>query len=174
VPAAAPDAPTTGTSAVTDPRGDTTKTLLGSAPAWADLVGGRVTRTGAGDVTITIELAVPPSPPQRGTTMNVAAFHDLTGDGLVDLEVWANWSDAGWYPSWRDNREGRAAYGADTGIAVRAHRATLELVVPAERFGEDDRWRWSLGLEWGRYGSLGSAAAAHDLAPDEGPVAHGP
>jgi hypothetical protein len=169
-----PDAPSSVTSTVTDPRGDTTRTLLGSAPAWADLVAGSVGRTGTGDVTITLELAAPPSSPQRGTTMNVAAFHDLTGDGHVDLEVWANWSDAGWFPSWRDNREGRAAYGADTGIAVQMRDATLELVVPAERFGEHERWRWSLGLEWGRYESLGTAAAAHDLAPDEGAVAHDP
>jgi hypothetical protein len=169
-----PDGPSTVTSTVDDPRGDTTKTLLGSAPAWADLVAGSVTRVGTGDVTITVELAAPPSSPSRGTTMNVAAFHDLTGDGHVDLEIWANWSDAGWYPSWRDNREGRAAFGAETGITVQTRDATLALVVPAERFGAHDRWRWSLGLEWGRYESLGTAAAAHDLAPDEGAVHHGP
>jgi hypothetical protein len=164
----------TVTSSVTDPRGDTTKTLLGAAPAWADLVAGTVTRTGAGDVTLTVELAAPPSSPQRGTTMNIASFHDLTGDGHVDLEVWANWSDAGWFPSWRDNRVGRAAYGRDTSISVRARDATLELIIPAERFGEQDRWRWSLGLEWGRHEWLGTAAAAHDLAPDDGAVAHTP
>jgi hypothetical protein len=164
----------TVTSSVADPRGDTTKTLLGAAPAWADLVAGTVTRTGTGDVTLTVELAAPPSSPQRGTTMNVASFHDLTGDGHVDLEVWANWSDAGWFPSWRDNRAGRAAYGRDTGINVRAQDATLELTIPAERFGAQDRWRWSLGLEWGRHEWLGTAAAAHDLAPDEGAVAHTP
>jgi hypothetical protein len=147
---------------------------VADAAAWADLVAGTVARTGTGDVTVTAEFAAPPSSPQRGTTMNVASFHDLTGDGHVDLEFWANWSDAGWFPSWRDNRAGRAAYGRDTGISVRAQDATLELTIPAERFGTQDRWRWSLGLEWGRHEWLGTAAAAHDLAPDEGAVAHAP
>ena len=161
-------------SSVTDPRGDTTSPLLGSAPEWADLVGGSVERTGTGDVTLTMVLATEPEPPHEGTTMNVAAFQDLTGDGQIDLEVWANWSADGWFPSWRDNLDGAAAYGDDTGIEVRADGPELTLVVPAERFGDTDSWRWSLGLEWGRYEWLGTSAAAHDLAPDEGHVDHGP
>lgn len=161
-------------SAVTDRQGDTTSPLLGSAPEWADLVGGSVERTGTGDITLTLVLAAEPEPPREGTTMNVAAFHDLTGDGDIDLEVWANWSADGWFPSWRDNLDGGAAYGDDTGIGVRADGPELHLVVPAERFGDTTSWRWSMGLEWGRYAWLGTEAAAHDLAPDEGHVDHGP
>ena len=161
-------------SSVTDPQGDTTSPLLGSAPEWADLVGGSVERTGTGDVTLTLVLAAEPEPPSDGTTMNVAAFHDLTGDGNIDLEVWANWSADGWFPSWRDNLDGAAAYGDDTGIEVRADGPELHLVVSAERFADTTAWRWSMGLEWGRYEWLGTDAAAHDLAPDEGHVEHGP
>ena len=161
-------------SSVTDPRGDTTSPLLGSAPEWADLVGGSVERAGTGDVTLTLVLAAEPEPPREGTTMNVAAFHDLTGDGNIDLEVWGNWSADGWFPSWRDNLEGTAAFGDDTGIEVHADGPELQLVVPAGRFDDTTSWRWSMGLEWGRYEWLGSPAAAHDLAPDEGHVDHGP
>ena len=161
-------------SSVTDPQGDTTSPLLGSAPEWADLVGGSVERSGTGDVTLTLVLAAEPEPPREGTTMNVAAFHDLTGDGNIDVEVWANWSADGWFPSWRNNIDGVAAYGDDTGIEVRADGAELQLVVPAERFDDTTSWRWSMGMEWGRYEWLGTSAAAHDLAPDEGHVDHGP
>jgi hypothetical protein len=167
-------APEVVRSSVTDPQGDTTSPLLGSAPEWADLVGGSVERTGTGEVTLTLVLAAEPEPPSDGTTMNVAAFHDLTGDGNIDLEVWANWSADGWFPSWRDNLDGGAAYGDDTGIEVRTQGPELHLVVPAERFADSISWRWSMGLEWGRYEWLGTPAAAHDLAPDEGHVDHGP
>ncbi len=168
------DQPVTVRSSVTDPRGDTTSPLLGSAPEWADLVGGSVERTGTGDVTLTVVLAEEPEPPSDGTTMNVAAFHDLTGDGHIDLEVWANWSADGWFPSWRDNLDGAVAYGDDSGVEVRANGPELQLVVPAGRFGDTESWRWSMGLEWGRYEWLGTSSAAHDLAPDEGHVPHHP
>jgi hypothetical protein len=169
-----PASPEVVRSSVTDPQGDTTSPLLGSAPEWADLVGGAVERTGTGDVTLTLVLAAEPEPPRGGTMMNVAAFHDLTGDGNIDLEVWANWSADGWFPSWRDNLDGVAAYGDDTGIEVLADGPELQFVVPAERFDDTTSWRWSMGLEWGRYEWLGTSAAAHDLAPDEGHVDHGP
>lgn len=161
------------TSMVTDPRDDTTSPLLGGAPDWADLLAGEVERTDAGDVTLTIELAESPEEPEAGTTMNVASFHDLTGDGDVDLEVWLNHSRQGWFPSWRDNRAGEAAFGDDTGLAVEVTGPTIEVVVPGDLVGRPTSWRWSLGLEWGRYESLGSDDAAHDLAPDEGAVPHG-
>jgi hypothetical protein len=71
---------------VTDPTGDTSRPALGRAPAYADLVAGAI-RSTAAEVTITVELAAPPQV-ERDTTLNVASFHDLTGDGHVDLEVW--------------------------------------------------------------------------------------
>lgn len=163
----------TVTSMVTDPRGDTTSPLLGSAPDWADLIAGEVERTDTGDVTLTIELVETPGEPDAGTTMNVASFHDLTGDGDIDLEVWLNHSREGWFPSWRDNRDGEAAFGDDTGLAVEVTGPTIEVVVPGDLVGRPTSWRWSLGLEWGRYERLGSDDAAHDLAPDEGAVPHG-
>jgi hypothetical protein len=158
------------TSAVTDPAGDTSPPALGRAPTFADLVAGEVHSTAA-EVVVTFEFAAPPQD-ERDTTLNVASFHDLTGDGQVDLEVWANHSEDGWYPSWRDNREGRAAFGPDSGVVARADGARLTLTVPAARFGGTTRWRWALGLEWGRYEWLGTAAAAHDAAPDTGLVEH--
>ncbi len=160
-------------SGTTDPRGDTTAPLLGSAPDWADLVAGSVRRAGNGDVTITIEFAEPPEQPRSGTTANVASFHDLTGDGRIDLEIWLNHSEQGWFPSWRDHREAQAAFGEDAGLHIDTDDARLEIVVPAEHFGEAVAWRWSMGLEWGRHEWLGTSAAAHDLAPDEGFVTHG-
>lgn len=163
----------TVTSMVTDPRGDTTSPLLGSAPDWADLSAGEVERTDTGDVSLTIELVETPGEPEAGTTMNVASFHDLTGDGDIDLEVWLNHSREGWFPSWRDNRAGEAAFGDDTGLAVEVTGPTIEVVVPGDLVGRPTSWRWSLGLEWGRYEWLGSDDAAHDLAPDEGAVPHG-
>lgn len=162
----------TVTSQVSDPTGDTTSPLLGSAPDEADLIAGTVERTGRGEVTVIIELAEAPEPPDDGTTMNVASFHDLTGDGEIDLELWLNHSEQGWFPSWRDNRAGEAAYGDESGLTLEVEGASLELTVPAERVGEVTTWRWSLGLEWGRYEWLGTDAAAHDLAPDEGFVPH--
>jgi hypothetical protein len=167
-----PEAVPATTSSVIDPRGDTSQPVLGRAPAAADLIHGRV-RSGDADVIISIELGAPPEA-DRSTTLNVASFHDLTGDGAVDLEVWANHSEAGWFPSWRDNRAGRAAYGRTSGITVAADGATVTLTVPADRFGDATSWRWALGLEWGRYEWLGTQAAARDAAPDEGYVTHGP
>lgn len=160
-------------SAVSDPRGDTSSPLLGSAPDWADLVAGSVARADDGDVTLVVEFAEPPERPREGTTANVASFHDLTGDGRMDLEIWLNFSEQGWFPSWRDNREGEAAFGEDADLAIDVDGSRLEVLVPAERFGQARSWRWSLGLEWGRYEWLGTSAAAHDLAPDEGFVEHG-
>lgn len=168
----AAEEPATVTSQVTDPAGDTTAPLLGSAPDAADLIAGNVERTGSGQVTVTIELAEAPEPPDEGTTMNVASFHDLTGDGEIDLELWLNHSEQGWFPSWRDNRAGEAAYGDESGLTLEVEGARLVLTVPAERVGDVTSWRWSLGLEWGRYEWLGTDAAAHDLAPDEGFVPH--
>lgn len=165
------EAPTVATtSSVTDPAGDTSRPVLGRAPAAADLLGGAV-RTTDGGFSVTFELAAAPES-DRDTTLNLASFHDLTGDGRVDLEVWANHSEAGWFPSWRDNREGRAAYGRRSGLGVEADGRRLTLTVPASLLGGATSWRWALALEWGRYEWLGTEAAARDQAPDQGAVDH--
>lgn len=167
---AAPTAPPAPHSTATDPAGDTRPPVRGDAPDHADLVGSRVATT-AGGFTVTFELAAAPRS-QEGATLNVASFHDLDGDGAVDLEVWANHGEDGWFPSWRDNREGRAAFGERSGVTVTAEGARITLAVPAARLGGATRWRWASGLEWGRYEWLGTSAAATDAAPDDGFVTH--
>lgn len=166
----APTPPPATDSTTTDPAGDTRPPALGDAPDYADLVGGRVVTTAEG-FTVTFELAATPRS-QEGATLNVASFHDLDGDGAVDLEVWANHGEDGWFPSWRDNREGRAAFGERSGVTVTAEGALVTLAVPAARLGGATRWRWASGLEWGRYEWLGTSAAATDTAPNDGFVTH--
>lgn len=159
-------------SSVTDPRDDT------PPRCWAAPTTGPTWWRGRSSGPAPATSRSPSSWPSRpdasgsGTPMNVASFHDLTGDGRIDLEVWSNWSEDGWFASWRDNREGRAAYGDEAGITLDHRGATLEAVVPAERFTDAAAWRWSLRLVSGRYEWLGTSDAAHDLAPDDGFVAH--
>lgn len=170
---AGPD-PAVVASTTTDPAGDVYSPPLSSPPDWTDLRAGRV-EAGPGDVVVTVGVAapLPQRQPDPDTTMNAALFADLDGDGRIDLEVWANLADDGWYPAYRRNDTGTAHFGPDSGITARPEGDQLHLTLPPELFDGARRYRWSLATQWGPYATLGTSTAAHDQAPDRGPVTHG-
>lgn len=156
-------------SHVTDPRGDTEGLRLTSAPDHADLVGALLTRDGDGyRLTIDLDGGAPGQARDGEHTMNVASFYDLTGDGHVDVEVWANLADGGWDTAHYDNRAGTAAFSEDDEIAVDLVDGRLVLDFPLAVLDEAERFRWAVASEWGRYEELGSPTSVRDEMPDDG------
>lgn len=154
-----------GVSSFTDPRGDLTPSL-DPPPPYADLTGGRLSRSGAG-----FELRVRMGGPVASNgpvdrTMNVASFFDIDGDGVIDYEVWANLADTGWGPAYFDNTGGGAKFGQASGVAVEVAGDELVLRFPLAHLADPPAFRWSLASEWGRYEVISTPAAARDDAPD--------
>lgn len=153
-------------SGFADPLGDLTPSPLDPPPPYADLAGGRLSRSGS-----TFELRVATGGPVAssapdGRTMNVASFYDVNGDGSVDYEVWANLADNGWAASWFDDTTGKASFGSRSGVTVEVAGQELVLRFPAGRLGDATSFRWSLASAWGRYEVISTTAAAQDDAPD--------
>lgn len=156
-------------SRITDPRGDTESVRLRSPPRYADLVGGTLTRDTEGyRLAIDLDGGAPEQARDGEHTMNVSSFYDLTGDGHVDIEVWANLADGGWDTARYDNRAGTAAFSDDDEIAVDVVDDQLVLEFPLEVLDAAERFRWAVASEWGRYEQLGSATSVRDEMPDEG------
>lgn len=155
-------------STITDPKGDLTPSVLDRPPSWADLRGGRLTRTGDGfELRIQLEGGAPAGAGDEEHTMNIASFFDLDGDGTIDVEVWANVASGGWGAAYYDNdTKGRSGFGDKSGVTVAPEGGDLVLRFPHERLRSVERFRWSLASEWGRYEVIGTAAAARDDAPD--------
>jgi hypothetical protein len=167
-PGSAPTTVVVLTASVTDPVGDLTPSPLDPPPPWADLAGGRLTRTGD-DVELRIRLGGPPpsQAPDDERTMNAAFFADVDGDGHVDYEVWANLADDGWGSAWYDNPRGTARFARESGVTVTVEGDELVVRFPWSHLGRAETFRWSLASEWGRFVVIGTAAAARDDAPDD-------
>lgn len=166
-----PTQPTSGaavpvlTASISDRAGDLTPSPLDRPPGWADLRGATLRRTGEGyELSVSLGDPVPERSPDGDHTMNVASFYDLDGDGVVDVEVWANLADSGWGPAAYDGRGGR--FGAESDVSVSFEGGRLVLRFPLSLLAGDDRFRWSIASEWGRYEVIGTDLAARDDAPD--------
>jgi len=161
-------APVLPTSAsVADLAGDATPAV--GAPAWADLVGGRLTRSADGfELRVALDGgSAPASSGADDRTMNVASFYDVDGDGSIDYEVWANLASGGWGGSWFDNRAGTARFADDSGVAIHVEGAEVVLRFPLSHLGGAERFRWSVASEWGPVSALGTELTARDDMPDD-------
>lgn len=136
------------------------------APAYADLTGAIVTRSGDG-YRVRIEVAGP-LPARQGDdrTMNIACFVDTDGDGQVDYEMWAALSDDGWSTSYR--YPDGARFGSSSGVSVAVSGATLTLGFARSAVGGASSFRWATGAEYGTVEQVASGTTAQDLAPDTG------
>lgn len=157
-------------SRVTDPRGDTESARVTSGPRYADLVGGLLERHPAEGYRLAIDLdgGAPEGARDGDHTMNVATFYDLTGDGRVDVEVWANLADGGWDTAVYDNRTGEAAFSDDDDATVGVEGGQLVLRFPLPVLDGAERFRWAVASEWGRYEQLGTLLTVRDEMPDDG------
>lgn len=156
--------------AVVDPAGDVTLSPLAPAPAWADLIGGRLTRSANGyELRVRVGGgAAPERSPDEEHTMNIASFYDLDGDGTVDVEAWANVSSTGWGSAHFDNTNRTGGYQERSGIQVTPEGDEVVLRFPLSHLREASRFRWSVESEWATYAELGSPTSARDAMPDGG------
>lgn len=157
-------------SRVTDPQGDTESARVTSGPRYADLVGGLLERHPSEGYRLAIDLdgGAPEGARDGDHTMNVATFYDLTGDGRVDVEVWANLADGGWDTAVYDNRTGEAAFSDDDDATVDVEDGQLVVRFPLAVLDGTERFRWAVASEWGRYEQLGTLLTVRDEMPDDG------
>jgi hypothetical protein len=155
------------TARITDRIGDATPSLLDRPPAWADLAGATLTRSG-NQFELRIQLGGGTAPQKTDSdhTMNVASFYDVDGDGNVDYEAWANVADSGWSGSWFDDRNGVSKYGADAGVTWTPEGDAIVMRFDAAHVGNAKSFRWSIASEWGRYETLSGPTSSKDDAPD--------
>jgi len=164
-------APTTAT--ISDRKGDVTFSV-DRPPAWADLVGGTLTRRPEGyELRVKLGAEVP-STYESERTINIASFYDVTGDGSIDYEVWVNLASGGWGGSYFDNTRRGANRLNDEALAIRTEGAELVVGFPLSHLASAERMQWSLAMEWGRYEVIGTVAAARDDAPDNDAAAQFP
>lgn len=155
-------------AAITDPEGDATPSPIDPPPAWADLVGARLIRSGDGfELRIALGGGDAPESTDEDHTMNVASFYDVDGDGAVDYEIWANVAAGGWGATYFDNGPDQGGFGEGSGVTVAAEGGDVVLRFPAGHLGDAARFRWSVASEWGRYEALGTPAMVRDDAPDD-------
>ena len=160
--------PATIEATVTDPEGDATASPIDPPPPWADLVGARLIRSGAGfELRIALGGGDAPESTDEDHTMNVASFYDVDGDGHIDYEVWANVASGGWGATYFDNGPGQGGFGEGAGVTVTTEGGDVVLHFPAGHLGDVERFRWSVASEWGRYAALGTPAMVRDDAPDD-------
>jgi hypothetical protein len=162
-------------SHVTDPTGDVETLRLGSPPRHADLVAATLVRDARGyQLAIEVDGGVPERARDGDHTMNVASYYDITGDGHVDVEVWANLADGGWDTARYDNRSGMGAFSDDDRVSVTVDEDRLLLDFPLGVLDGAERFRWAVASEWGRYEELGTPMSARDEMPDDGAPASFP
>lgn len=161
--------PASVTARLVDPRADVAWSLE-APPSSVDIARAALTRSAAG-FELRVEFAG--EVPQRQAddrTMNVASFYDVTGDGEIDYEIWANLADNGWGPGYLDRREERARFMHDSGVQVWAQGNRLIHRFPLTHLGAATSLRWAVASEWGSYEVISTPAAARDLAPDHTPA----
>ena len=162
------EVPTTSAS-VDDPAGDATASPIDPPPAWADLLGARLTRSQSG-FELRIRLAggdAPESTPDGDHTMNLASFYDVDGDGTIDYEVWANIAEGGWGASYFDNDAGTGSFMEESHVEVTTEGDEVVLRFALLHLDRAERFRWSIASEWGRYEAIGTPAMVRDEAPDD-------
>ena len=166
-------APAMAEASITDAARDVTPSPLDRPPAWADLLGARLVRRADG-MELRVRLggsAAPQKTADAEHTMNIASFFDLNGDGRIDTEVWLNVAAGGWGATWFDNVGDGGGFQEGSGVTVVAEGDEVVARFPLTHLGGAERFRWAIASEWGRYETIGTAAAARDDLPDNDNVA---
>jgi len=174
-PSAAPSAsaasPTTHGS-VSDVRGDERHAALSTPPGYADLTGAELTHSDAGFLLrVRATAAFPTRQEDADQTENVVFYADVDGDGKVDYEIWASLADNGWGTSLFDNANGDAYYGDNSGVSASVRGGDLVVTFTLGHLAGADRFRWSIGAEWGTYTEVQAGSTSYDAAPDTGAAA---
>lgn len=99
--------------------------------------------------------------------LNVATYHDVTGDGQIDYEIWASLTSDGWGTSWFDIRRGTARFAAEDDVDVEVVDGVLVLRFPPSHLGGARSGRWLASSEWGTGLEMSTGASATDDAPDD-------
>lgn len=150
-----------------DATGDLQGLEGGRAPPHADLRR-VVLEQGPSTGTITIAFAGPaPEAAEGDHILNVATYHDVTGDGRVDYEIWASLTSDGWGTAWYDLREGTARYAADDDVEVAVVDGDVVLTFPAGHLDHARSGQWLASSEWGTSVTISSGTSATDDAPDD-------
>lgn len=164
-PASPRPAPVTGR--LEDATGDLRGLEAARAPGHADLREVVLTM-GADEGRITIAFADPaPEAGEDDEILNVATYHDVTGDGQVDYEIWASMTANGWGTSWFDLRAGTARYAADDDVDVEVVDGVVVLTFPPSHLDDTRSGQWLASSEWGTAVTISSGTSAIDDAPDD-------
>lgn len=165
-PTAAPTASTLR-GVLTDGTDDLSGLQSGQAPEYADLREVTLTMGGA-QGRITLGFAGPaPEAGEGDEILNVATYHDVTGDGNVDYEIWASLTADGWGTSWYDIRNGTARFAAEDDVEVEVVDGVVVLTFPPSHLDDARSGRWLASSEWGTALSMSSGTSATDDAPDD-------
>ena len=163
--------PTTHGS-VSDVRGDERHAALSTPPGYADLTAAELTRSDAGLLLrVSATAAFPTRQVDADRTENVVFYADVDGDGKVDYEIWASLADNGWGTSFFDNANGDAYYGDNSGVSASVSGSDLVVTFTLGHLAGADRFRWSIGAEWGTYTEVQAGSTSYDAAPDTGAAA---
>lgn len=159
--------PATLRGQIDDGTGDLQGLESGRAPDHADLRR-VVLEQGPSTGRITITFAGPaPEATEGDHVLNVATYHDVTGDGRVDYEIWASLTSDGWGTAWYDLREGTARFAADDDVDVAVVDGDVVLTFPAGHLDHARSGQWLASSEWGTSMTISSGTSATDDAPDD-------
>lgn len=157
--------PLSGT--LVDGTGDLRGLEASRAPGYADLREVVLTmRPDRGRITIAFA-APAPDAGEDDEILNVATYHDVTGDGQVDYEIWASMTANGWGTSWFDLRAGTARYAADDDVEVEVVDGVVVLTFPSSHLDGARSGQWLASSEWGTGLSISSGTSAVDDVPDD-------
>lgn len=178
----APDAPATVATApagprdgvIDDPAGDLAGDDPERAPAWADVVGATIRlHEGRGEIVLRFAGQVPATG-RDGEAVNVATFHDLTGDGRIDREIWASQTSDGWGTSYWDRQADTVRFADEDEVDVEVDADTVRLSFPAGHLADATTGRWQVTLEWVDQALLTQRLAVDDAPDDRGGARWGP
>ncbi len=151
---------------VDDPDDDAVGGVDPDPPAWTDLAGVELVRQGNA-YALRVQLAGGEAPKASDgqSTMNIASFYDVDGDGSVDYEVWANLGPDGWGGSWFDD-QGHGSFGEDSNVSIEIDGDAVAILFPDVMLGQAERFRFSVASEYGELSALGSGFTRRDDVPD--------
>ncbi len=151
---------------VDDPDDDAVGGVDQDPPAWTDLAGVELIRQGnAYSLRVQLAGGEAPETSDGESTMNIASFFDVDGDGSVDYEIWANLGPDGWGGSWFDD-QGHGSFGEDSNVSIEVDGDEVVVLFPDVMLGQADRFRFSVASEYGELSALGSGFTRRDDVPD--------
>lgn len=160
-------APVQLVGSIPDASGDLRGLGASQAPDHADLTQALLVRQGdRGTIRITFAGPAPESG-EGEEILNVATYHDVTGDGRIDREIWASLTADGWGTSWHDLRTGESRYAADDEVEVAIEQGELVLTFPFSALADATASRWMAATQWGTGATLMAGDGVRDDAPDD-------